>query len=115
MNVPNFFFLTVLLLAIIIPINSVELKYGDKLCLIQVEYGYNITNFTFEVLNKDDAEINELLSSRIAYLNGTDSDKDIFELYSPYINKFWLFLAKSSSVVNSLLEKDDYKKKRIIY
>ena len=113
MNVSNFFFLTVLLLAIIIPINSAELKYGDKLCLIQVEYGYNITNFTFEVLNKDDAEINEFLSSRIAYLNGTDSDKDIFELYSPYINKFWLFLAKSTSVVNSLLEKDDYKKKEL--
>ena len=107
MNVPNFFFLTVLLLAIIIPIYSSELKYGDKLCLIQVEYGYNITNFTFEVLNKDDAEINEFLSSRIAYLTGTDSDKDIFELYSPYINKFWLFLAKSTSVVNSLLEKDE--------
>ena len=113
MNVPNFFFLTVLLLAIIIPINSAELKYGDKLCLIQVEYGYNITNFTFEVLNKDDAEINEFLSSRIAYLTGTDSDKDIFELYSPYINKFWLFLAKSTSVVNSLLEKDDYKKNEL--
>ena len=113
MNVPNFFFLTVLLLAIIIPIYSSELKYGDKLCLIQVEYGYNITNFTFEVLNKDDAEINEFLSSRIAFLNGTDSDKDIFELYSPYINKFWLFLAKSTSVVNSLLEKDDYKKKEL--
>ena len=113
MNVPKFFFLTVLLLAIIIPINSAELKYGDKLCLIQVEYGYNITNFTFDVLNKDDAEINEFLSSRIAFLNGTDSDKDIFELYSPYINKFWLFLAKSTSVVNSLLEKDDYKKKEL--
>ena len=113
MNVPNFFFLTVLLLAIIIPINSAELKYGDKLCLIQVEYGYNITNFTFEVLNKDDAEINEFLSSRIAYLTGTDSNKDIFELYSPYINKFWLFLAKSTSVVNSLLEKDGYKKKEL--
>ena len=113
MNVPNFFFLTVLLLAIIIPIYSSELKYGDKLCLIQVEYGYNITNFTFDVLNKDDAEINEFLSSRIAYLTGTDSDKDIFELYSPYINKFWLFLAKSTSVVNSLLEKDDYKKKEL--
>ena len=113
MNVPNFFFLTVLLLAIIIPINSAELKYGDKLCLIQVEYGYNITNFTFDVLNKDDAEINEFLSSRIAYLTGTDSDKDIFELYSPYINKFWLFLAKSTSVVNSLLEKDGYKKKEL--
>ena len=113
MNVPNFFFLTVLLLAIIIPIYSSELKYGDKLCLIQVEYGYNITNFTFDVLNKDDAVIDEYLSSRIAFLNGTDSDKDIFELYSPYINKFWLFLAKSTSVVNSLLEKDDYKKKEL--
>ena len=113
MNVPNFFFLTALLLTIIIPIHSSELKYGDKLCLIQVEYGYNITNFTFDVLNKDDAEINEFLSSRIAYLTGTDSDKDIFELYSPYINKFWLFLAKSTSVVNSLLEKDDYKKKEL--
>ena len=109
----NFYFRLSLLFTIIFQIDSSSLKDGDKLYLIQVEYGYNITNFTFEVLNKNDAEINEFLSSRIAFLNGTDYDKDIFEFYSLYINKFWIFLANSASVVNSLLEKDDYKKNEL--
>ena len=106
----HFFFLLILLLTEIFTINSAVLNDGDQMYLIQVEYGYNITNFTFEVLNNDDAEINDFLSSRIAFMNGSENDKEIFDLYSPYINKFWLFLVNSSSVANSLLERDDYKK-----
>ena len=43
-------------------------------------------------------------------MNGSDYDKEIFDLYSPYMNKFWLFLVNSSEVANSLLEKDNYEK-----
>ena len=106
----HFCFLLILLLTEILSITSAVLNDGDQMYLIQVEYGYNITNFTFEVLNNDDAEINDFLSSRITFMNGSENDKEIFDLYSPYINKFWLFLVNSSSVANSLLERDDYKK-----
>ena len=110
MNVSNFYFLLILLLTVLLSINSTSLKDDDKLYLVHVEYGYNISNFTCEVLNRDDAEINEFLSSRIAFMNGSDYDKEIFDLYSPYMNKFWLFLVNSSEVANSLLEKDNYEK-----
>ena len=91
MSSSNFCFQLLLLLTIIISITSTNLKDDDILYLIQVEYGYNISNFTMEVLNRDDAEINEFLSSRIAFMNGSDHDKEIFDLYSPYMNKYWSF------------------------
>ena len=46
-------------------------------------------------------------------MNGSDYDNEIFDIYSSYINKFWLFLVNSSSVANSLLERDDYKKNEL--
>ena len=110
MSSSNFCFQLILLLTIIISITSTNLKDDDILYLIQVEYGYNISNFTVEVLNRDDAEINEFLPSRIAFMNGSDSDKEIFDLYSPYMNKYWFFFVNSIEVANSLLEKDDYEK-----
>lgn len=100
-------------LAFIISINSSSLKKDDKLYLIHVEYQYNITKFDFQILNREDAEINEFLSSRIAFMNDSDSDKVIFDLYCNYINKYWLFLVNSTDVANKLLEKEDYQKNEI--
>ena len=102
-----------IILAFIITINSSTLKKDDELYLIHVEYQYNITKYNFTILNRDDAEINEYLSARIAFMNHTNSDKDIFGKYSDYINKQWLFLVNSSEVANYLLKKDDYKKNNL--
>ena len=93
-------------LAFIITINTAKLKKDDELYLIHVEYQYNITKYNFTILNREDAEINEFLSSRIAFINGTNSDKEIFDKYSNYINKYWLFLVNSSKVANDLLLMD---------
>lgn len=106
-------FLILILLTILISVNSAILNEDDKLILIQVEYGYNISNFSLEVLNRDDAEINDFLSSRIAFMNGSSFDNEIFDVYSAYINKYWMFIVNSSSVVDSLLERDDYKKNEL--
>ena len=95
-----------IILAFIITINTSKLKEGDELNLIHVEYQYNITKYNFKILNREDAEINEFLSSRIAFMNETDSDNEIFGKYSNYINKFWLFLVNSSKVADNLLLKD---------
>ena len=113
MFVSNISILIFFILTIIISVNSSVLKEDDQLSLIQVEYGYNITNFSMEVLNRDDAEINDFLSSRIACMNGSDYDNEIFELYSSYINKFWIFLVNSSSVADNLLQRNDYKKNEL--
>ena len=113
MYLANIYLLILILLTIIISVNSTYLKDDDKLYLIQVEYGYNITEFSFEVLNRDDAEINDFLSSRIACFNNTEYDNDIFDLYSVYINKYWLFMVNSSKIADELLQRDDYKKKEL--
>ena len=102
-----------ILLTILISVNSAILKDDDELILIQVEYGYNITNFSLKVLNRENAEINDFLSSRIAIMNGSNYDNEIFDLYSSYMNKFWLFMVNSSAVADSLLQRDDYKKNEL--
>ena len=102
-----------IILAFIITIHSSKLKKDDELYLIHVEYQYNITKYNFSILNREEAEINEFLSSRIAYMNNTNSDKDIFDKYSNYINKQWLFLVNSSEVADYLLKKKDYKKNQL--
>ena len=78
MFIPNLYFLILILLTILISVKSSKLKDDDNLTLIQVEYGYNVTDFTLEVLNRDNAEINDYLSSRIAFMTGSeDKDKEI--------------------------------------
>jgi len=113
MCISYIYFLILIFLTILISVNSAVLNEDDKLNLIQVEYGYNITNFDLEVLNRDDAEINDFLSSRIAFMNGSSFDNEIFDIYSVYINKYWMFIVNSSSVADSLLERDDYKKNEL--
>ena len=98
-----------IILILIVTIKSAKLKKGDDINLIQVEYQFNITNFKLNTLNDDNAEINEKLSSRIAFMNNTESDNQIFNYYSNYINRYWLFLVNSTNVANKLLQKD-YKK-----
>ena len=80
-----------IILTLILTINSSMLKEDDKLFLIQTEYQFNITKFNVTVLNRDEAEINDHLFSSLAFMNNTDSDKIIFDLYSNYINKYWIF------------------------
>ena len=113
MCISYIYFLILIFLTILISVNSAVLNEDDKLNLIQVEYGYNITNFDLEVLNRDDAEINDFLSSRIAFMNGSSFDNEIFDIYSAYINKYWIFIVNSSSVADSLLERDYYKKNEL--
>ena len=102
-----------IILMFIITINSTTLKKNDELFLIHVEYQYNISKFNVTVLNRDDAEINDYLSSRIAFMNNSDSDNIIFDIYSNYINKYWLFLVNSSDVADTLLSRTDYKKNEL--
>ena len=93
--------------------SSTKLKEGDKISLVHVEYGYNVTRFELSLKNRDYAQINDLLSSRIAFLNNTETDNIIFELYSSYINRYWLFLVNSSEIANNLLLRDDYVQKEL--
>ena len=113
MCITNIYLIILILLTILLSANSTSLKDNDEIYIIQVEYGYNITNFKFEVLNRDDAEINDGLSSRIAFMNSSDYDNNIFDLYSVYINKYWIFLVNSSEVADKLLQREDYKKKEL--
>ncbi len=101
-------YLLLIILTLIIKIDSAQLKKDDELFLVQTEYQYNITKFNVTVLNREDSKINDGLSSRIAFLNNTESDNIIFDLYCNYINKFWLFVVNSSEVADKLLLREDY-------
>ena len=73
-------YLLLIILTLIIKIDSAQLKKDDELFLVQTEYQYNITKFNVTVLNREDSKINDGLSSRIAFLNNTESDNIIFDL-----------------------------------
>jgi hypothetical protein len=111
MVIINYRFL--IILSFIFIIKSSKLKEDDELYLIHVEYQYNISKYNFPILNKDEAEINEFLSSRVAFLSDKKSGDEIFDLYCNYINKYWLFVVNSTDVANYLLKKDDYKKNEL--
>ena len=102
-----------ILLCLIITINSAKLKEGDELILIHVEYQYNITRFNLTVLNRDSATINDYLSSRIAFMDGSSSDDEIFGKFSTYINQYWMFLVNSTQVADKLLLRDDYDNNKL--
>ena len=93
--------------------NTFSLKENDELYLIHVEYNYNMSKFNINVLNREDAIINAYLSSRIAFMNNTASDDEIFNLYCNYINKYWIFLVNSKEVADQLLSRDDYDKNEL--
>lgn len=109
----NMFYFLILKTLIAFVHSSTKLKEGDKISLVHVEYGYNVTRFELSLKNRDYAQINDLLSSRIAFLNNTETDNIIFELYSSYINRYWLFLVNSSEMANNLLLRDDYLQKEL--
>ena len=43
-------------------------------------------------------------------MGSEDKDKEIFDLYSLYIHKCWMFLVNSSEVAEKKKKKEDYKK-----
>ena len=91
-----------------------KLKDGDNISIIYTEYTINITNFNLSLMNED-AEINDGYSSRIALIENENDEQEIFDLYSKYINRYWLFLVTTEEKANKLLKKDDYTKNEILF
>ena len=91
-----------------------KLKDGDNISIIYTEYTMNITNFNLSLMNED-AEINDGYSSRIALIENDNDEKEIFDLYSKYINRYWLFLVTTEEKANKLLKKNDYTKNEILF
>lgn len=97
-----FFFL------IIFPfIKTTHLREGDSISLVRVDYGFNSSYYNLSLLNED-AEILYLKSSRIAYIKNFSDSDEIFDLYSKFINRYWIFLVTSPTVADQLLLKNDY-------
>ena len=109
----NFF--TFILISILSLIKTMtKLKDGDSIQIVYTEYGINITNFNLSLINED-ADINDGYSSRIAYIGDENDEKEIFDLYSKYINRYWLFLVTTEEKANKLLKKNDYSKNEILF
>lgn len=106
------FLLLFLSFVLIKKIASTTLREGDSISLVKAEYGFNQTSYNLSLLNSD-AEINDLISSRIIYISNLERDLPIFDLFSEYFNRKWIFFVKEKKQIDLLLSKDDYKKKEI--
>lgn len=81
------------------------LKEGDTVSLVLYEYRFNKTEYNLTLLNKG-VDIIDSFQTKMAYMKNNEEDSEIFDYYSKYFNRIWIFFAKDSETVNNLLAKD---------
>ena len=87
-------------------LKSATLKDNDKISLIYYEYSYNLSEINL-VINNTDVNIIDTLSCYLAFIKNEDSDiKEIFDFYSSYFNRQWIFFTNNSEIINNLLKID---------
>ena len=92
-------------------INNSNLKDKDYVSLIYYEYNYNLSEIKLELLNRD-VSIIDSASCHLAYIESLEEDKNIFDIYSSYFNRQWIFYSNKSKTIDDLIEKD-YEKLNI--
>ena len=93
-------------------VKSSTLKDNDKISLVYYEYSYNLSQIDLDMKNRDNSIIDST-SCHLAYIkNEKEEYKEIFDFYSTYINRQWIFFADKVETINSLL-KIDYDNKDI--
>ena len=91
---------------------SSSLKDNDKVSLVYFENSYNLSQINLDIKNRDSSIIDST-SCHLAYIkNEKEEHKEIFDFYSSYLNRQWLFFADKEETINSLL-KIDYDSKDI--
>ena len=87
-------------------LKSATLKDNDKISLIYYEYSYNLSEINL-VINNTDVNIIDTLSCYLAFIKNEDSDiNEIFDFYSSYFNRQWIFFTNNSEIINNLLKID---------
>ena len=93
-------------------INSSTLKDRDEVSLIYYEYDYNLSEINLTMINRD-ISIMDLTACHLAFIkNEKDEHDEIFNFYSVYFNRQWIFFSNNTETIDKLL-KIDYDSKDI--
>ena len=88
------------------------LKDKDKVSLVYYEYSYNISEISLE-MKISNIKIENSVQCRLAFIKDEKKEhQEIFDIYSNYINRQWLFFTNSNETAKELL-KIDYSSKNI--
>ena len=86
------------------------LKDKDNVSLVYYEYSYNISEINLEMKNRN-IKIENSVQCRLAFIKDESKEHhEIFEIYSNYINRQWLFFTNSNETARQLLKIDYFSK-----
>ena len=89
---------------------STILKDKDEVSLVYYEYSYNISEIKLEMKNRN-IKLENSVQCRLAFIKDESKEhNEIFEVYSNYINRQWLFFTNSNETAKQLLKIDYYSK-----
>ena len=112
LNKMSFLFKFIAIILLYFSAQSSILKDNDRVSLVYYEYSYNLSQIDLDVKNRD-SSILDSTSCHLAYIkNEKEEHKEIFDFYSAYLNRQWIFFADKEETINSLL-KIDYDRKDI--
>jgi hypothetical protein len=86
------------------------LKNKDNVSLVYYEYSYNISEINLEMKNRN-VKLENSVQCRLAFIEDESKDhEEIFEIYSNYINRQWIFFTNSNETARKLLKIDYFSK-----
>ena len=89
---------------------TVILKDKDKVSLVYYEYSYNISEINLEMKNRN-IKLENSVQCRLAFIKDESKEyHEIFEIYSNYINRQWLFFTNNNETAKQLLKIDYFSK-----
>ena len=108
----SFLFNLIILIILYESSKSTSLKDNDGVSLIYYEYMFNLSEINLNIKNRD-TDILDSTSCHLAFIKNERKEyKEIFELYSIYLNRQWIFFSDKAETINDLLE-IDYDKKDV--
>ena len=110
----SFLFNLIILIILYASSKSTSLKDNDGVSLIYYEYMFNLSEINLNIKNRD-TDILDSTSCHLAFIKNERKEyKEIFELYSIYLNRQWIFFSDKAETINDLLE-IDYDKKDVYF
>ena len=104
-----FFFFSFILLYSFIGATAI-LTDKDKVSLVYYEYSYNISEINLEMKNRN-VKLENSVQCRLAFIKDESKEhQEIFDIYSNYINRQWLFFTNSNETARQLLKIDYFSK-----
>ena len=83
---------------------SLTIKNNDTISLIYYEYSYNLSEINIELKNRE-VSIIDSVQCRLAFVKDQKKENDeIFDFYSNYFTRQWIFFTNNTETVNNLLQ-----------